>query len=158
MKKQKNEKAKYERKRNTPREAEDPKGVVLDWRPLLMAFREATEWALDIACALAREFPEEVAAVERVRIYLRKRIAGIPAHLDETDLLFTFGLLIGAIERDLGPISKRVTGSLAPAIWLPGADVLSDLLIATTHEAWERLARSGIAPRSFNPRSSRITA
>lgn len=156
--KQKNEKAKNQRKRNALTEPKDAKTSVLDWKPLLMAFREAMEWALDIASALAREFPEEVAAVERVRLYLRKRIAGIPAYLDETDLLFTFGLLIGAIERDLGPISKRVTGSLAPAMWFPGADPLSDLLIATTHEAWERLARSGIAPRSFNSRTSRVTA
>ncbi len=157
MKKQKNEKAKNERKRNAAREPEDGKAAGLEWRPLLTAFREATEWALDIACALAREYPEEVAAVERVRMYLRKRIAGIPARLDEADLLFTFGLLIGAIEKDLGPISKRVTGSLAPAMWLPGADALSDLLIASTYEAWEHLVRRGAA-RSFNPRNSRITA
>lgn len=76
----------------------------LDWTPLFSAFQDAFEWAFDIAGNLAREYPEEIAAVERVRAFMRKRIAGRPAHVRADDVLFAFGLVIGAIERDLGPL------------------------------------------------------
>ncbi len=76
----------------------------LDWTPLFSAFQDAFEWALDIATNLAREYPEEVAAVDRVRGFMRRRIAGLPAHIRADDVLFAFGLVIGAIERDLGPL------------------------------------------------------
>ena len=77
----------------------------LDWEKLFNAFREAFDWALDVAVALARDFPEEVEAVERVRAFMRARLAGKPAMVSIDDVLFTFGLLIGAIERDLGPVN-----------------------------------------------------
>ena len=80
-----------------------------DWQRLFKAFREAFDWALDVAAALARDFPEEVEAVERVRAFMRARLAGQPSNVSIDDVLFTFGLLIGAIERDLGPI-----GTLGP--------------------------------------------
>ena len=83
----------------------------VNWKPLIGAFREAFEWALDVAAALAREYPEEVAAVERVREFMRARLAGKPAMVSVDDVLLTFGLLIGAIERDLGPIN--ILGPLA---------------------------------------------
>lgn len=87
----------------------------LDWTPLFAAFQDAFEWALDIATNLARDFPEEVAAVERVRGFMRKRIAGLPAHIRADDVLFSFGLVIGAIERDLGPVPR-----------MPSADELAE--------------------------------
>ena len=77
-----------------------------DWTPLFAAFRDAFEWALDVACHLARDFPEEVESVERVRTFMRKRIAGETAHIRIDDVMFTFGLLIGAIQRDLAPVSN----------------------------------------------------
>jgi len=73
----------------------------LDWTVLFAAFHDAFEWALDIAAAIAREYPEEVAAVERVRTFMRARIAGDISHVRVDDILFTFGLLMAAIERDL---------------------------------------------------------
>jgi hypothetical protein len=76
-----------------------------DWKRLFAAFREAFDWALDVAAALARDFPEEVEAVERVRVFMRARLAGQSVDVSIDDVLFTFGLLIGAIERDLGPIN-----------------------------------------------------
>ena len=79
----------------------------LDWTPLFAAFREAFDWALDVAVALARDFPEEVEAVERVRKFMRARITGEESHVRVDDVLFTFGLIIGEIERDLGPIGTR---------------------------------------------------
>ncbi|MEJ7597424.1 MAG: hypothetical protein WKG01_05900 [Kofleriaceae bacterium] len=71
------------------------------WERLYDTFREAFEWALDVAAKLARDFPEEAEAVERVRAYMRKRLAGEPAHVCIDDVLLTFGLMIGAIDRDL---------------------------------------------------------
>ncbi|MBX3156774.1 MAG: hypothetical protein KF773_12280 [Deltaproteobacteria bacterium] len=97
----------------------------LDWAPLFAAFREAFEWALDVAAALARDFPEEVEAVERVRRFMRARITGEEAHVRVDDVLFTFGLIIGAIERDLGPIGVR-----APWFAMP-------MQLPTASEFWE---------------------
>ena len=48
---------------------------------------------------IAREYPEEVAAVERIRAFVRRRAAGDPAHARMDDLLFTLGLIAGAIEQ-----------------------------------------------------------
>jgi hypothetical protein len=81
--------------------------TVLEWLPLLSAFRDTVEWVLDVAADIAREYPEEVAAVERVRTFLRARMHGYPAALELRDALFTVGLLLAAIERDLGPLPQR---------------------------------------------------
>jgi hypothetical protein len=122
------------KKRNvirTPDEGGDP----LDWASLFGAFKEAFEWALDVAKNLARDYPEEVEAVERVRAFMRKRIAGMPAHIRIDDVLFTFGLIIGAIDRDLGPV-EHMGPWFAPPIRLPSAA-----------DVWERLF-----PRQFGTR------
>ncbi|MEJ7598484.1 MAG: hypothetical protein WKG01_11290 [Kofleriaceae bacterium] len=94
-----------------------------EWTRLYHAFREAFDWALDVAASLARDFPEEVEAVERVRVYMRKRTAGHPAQVRIDDVLFTVGLLISAIERDIGP-TRSWTPASAPITPLafPGAD------------------------------------
>lgn len=92
----------------------------LDWTRLYQAFHEATDWALDVAAGLARGYPEEVETVERVRSFLRRRVAGIPAHVRVDDVMFVFGLIIGAIERDLGPV-EQLGPWFAPPMHLPGA-------------------------------------
>lgn len=103
-------------KKHRPRGAASP----LDYRPLFRAFREAFDWALDVAASLARDFPEEVEAVERVRAYMRARLAGRVASVEVDDVLFTFGLLIGAIDRDLGPVSS---GPAVSPLHFPSADI-----------------------------------
>ncbi|MFT3693835.1 MAG: hypothetical protein QM831_11880 [Kofleriaceae bacterium] len=90
------------------------------------AFKDAFEWALDVAKGLARDFPEEIEAVERVRTFMRQRISGIEAEIPVDDVLFTFGLIIGAIERDLGPI-----GVLGPWFAVP-------MRLPSAQELWER--------------------
>jgi len=70
-----------------------------DWSVMLRAFPDAGEWLLDVAAHTAREFPDEVATVERVRTFMRARNAGRLAHLRIEDLLFTFGLVLAAIEK-----------------------------------------------------------
>jgi len=80
---------------------------VLEWLPLVSAFRETVEWVLDVAADIARDYPEEVAAVERVRGFLRARMEGYPAALRLRDALFTVALIMAAIERDVGPLRHR---------------------------------------------------
>ncbi len=117
------------KKRNTSRMSNVDTAGPLNWTPLFSAFEEAFEWALDVATKLARDYPEEVEAVERVRAFMRARIAGQPAHVKVEDILFTFGLVIGAIERDLGPVSNLGPWFAPPiAIRFPSAD-----------EVWERI-------------------
>lgn len=129
------------KKRNTIRTPEFTGAGPLDWTPLFQAFREAFEWALDVAAQLARDYPEEVEAVERVRAFMRKRIGGEPAHVAVEDILFTFGLIIGAIERDLGPVANLGPWfAAAPTMRFPSAD-----------EIWNR-----IVPRHVTGLSIRV--
>jgi hypothetical protein len=79
----------------------------LDWPLLYRAFGDASDWVLDIAAHTARNYPDEVAVVERVRRFLRARSAGRRARVRADDLLFTFGLMLAAIDRDLGPLRPR---------------------------------------------------
>jgi hypothetical protein len=44
------------------------------------------------------------------------------------DILFTFGLIIGAIERDLGPVANLGSWFVTPQLRFPSA-----------HELWERV-------------------
>jgi len=129
------------KKRNTTQTPDISGAGPLDWTPLFQAFKEAFEWALDVAAQLARDYPEEVEAVERVRTFMRKRIAGAPAHVKVEDILFTFGLIFGAIERDLGPVKNLGPWfAAAPTVRFPGA-----------HELWER-----VVPRHVTGLSVRI--
>ena len=84
---------------------QDRAHVELDWAPLFAAFSEALEWVLDVAAHAARNYPDEVAAVERVRTFMRRRLAGFPAHLRIDDLLFTFALMLVGLEREHLPLA-----------------------------------------------------
>jgi|GEM_PF-2545207 len=117
----------HKRRSRVPKEIE--RDDELDWTPLFAAFKDAFEWALDVAVALARDYPEEVEAVERVRAFMRARIVDQPSHVRVDDVLFTFGLIIAAIERDLGPIGplRASAAWFAPPLTLrfPGAEAWS---------------------------------
>lgn len=91
--------------------------TVLEWLPLISAFRDTVEWVLDIAADIAADYPDEVAAVHRVRSFLRHRMAGYPATLRLQDVLFTVGLVLAAIERDLGPLKGRERSFSRPIDW-----------------------------------------
>ena len=69
-----------------------------NWTQLFQAFAEALDWVLSLASDLARNYPAEVATVERVRTFIHRRIAGDPAHIRADDLLFALGLIGGALE------------------------------------------------------------
>jgi hypothetical protein len=109
---------KHKKRVKKPKEIEED--LELDWTTLFAAFKDAFEWALDVAAALARDYPEETDAVERVRAFMRARINDQPSHVRVDDVLFTFGLIIAAIERDLGPIGPVRTSAawFAPPLTL----------------------------------------
>ena len=112
-------------------------GDALDWMPLFKAFKEAFEWSLDVAAALARDYPEELEAVERVRAFMRARIAGSPASVAVDDVLLTFGLVIGAIERDLGPMALNGPW-FAPHFHFPGAASSAPTIPRVVADSWAR--------------------
>lgn len=74
-----------------------------DWAPVFGAFRDALEWMLDVAAHVARNHPDEVAAVERVRTFVRRRIAGYRAFARTEDVLLVLVHVAAALERDLAP-------------------------------------------------------
>lgn len=90
----------------------------LDWSLLFRAFKDASEWVLDVAAHTCRDYPEEVEVVERVRKFMHARNAGRPAHLRIDDVLFAFALVLASIERDLGPLPHRPR-SFAPTVTAP---------------------------------------
>ena len=71
------------------------------WAALIGAFSEALEWSLDRAAEFARHYPDEIETIERVRTYLRARVANKRAPIELDDLLFTFTIVIAALESDL---------------------------------------------------------
>ena len=139
---------KKQKQRNAKRPSEktfDQSGA-LEWTPLFQAFKEAFDWALDVAAGLARDYTEEVEAVDRVRRFMHKRIDGRAAHVKVEDILFTFGLIIGAIERDLGPVQNLGPWFAPSMAHFPGAQ-----------ELWERRVprhASGVTVRIRPTRSA----
>ncbi len=117
--------AKHSKKQpTTVREIDDDLADdTLDWKPLYQAFREAFDWALDVAASIARDYPDEVRTVERVRTFVRARLAGQTASIAVDDVLFAFGLLIGAIDRDIGPVSRSSGNFATSPLFFPGSDV-----------------------------------
>lgn len=94
--------------------------------------------ALAFAAKLLRARADEVDAIERVRTFLQKRIAGVPAHVGIEDLLFAFGVLAYAVHAsefgDVEPGAERVQ-----PMHLPSASELWDLTVPrhlhTAHRA-----------------------
>lgn len=71
------------------------------WAVLIGAFSEPLEWSLDRAASFARHYPEEVATIERVRAYMRARVANKQLPLELDDLVFAFTLVMGALDFEL---------------------------------------------------------
>lgn len=95
----------------------------IEIEPVLAAIEEAFEWALEIAAGLVRDYPEEVASIERARAFMRKRFRGEPATVAVEDVLFAIGLIIGSIDYDPSPIAVRIL-RLAEPLWFPSATQL----------------------------------
>ncbi|HTR55003.1 MAG TPA: hypothetical protein VMJ10_30165 [Kofleriaceae bacterium] len=97
--------------------------IVRDWQPLFARLRDTIDWALDIACRLARDYDEEIEAIERVRAYLHGWLDGRRIDIDMRDVLTTLAILFAAIEIDLGIDSSALLAPLRTAprmLHLPG--------------------------------------
>ena len=74
---------------------ETGKTVMRDWKQIV---EEAIEWSLNAAADAARNHPHDIAAVERVRGYVRKRFAQLEFdRINTKDLLLTLALLTSAV-------------------------------------------------------------
>ena len=56
---------KKDEKKKHPRGASTSRDVVRDWQPLFARLQDTIDWALDIALKLARDYQEDVDAIER---------------------------------------------------------------------------------------------
>jgi hypothetical protein len=115
---------KNEKRNRHPRGASTHRDEVHMWMPLFARFREVVEWALDIAVHLARDYDEEIEAIERVRGYVRGWLDGRRVDIDTDDVLTTLAILFAAIEIDVGidssPLLTPLRG-LHSVMRLPGA-------------------------------------
>src|SRR5260221_9360731 len=99
---------KKDEKKKHPRGASAGRDVVRDWQPLFARLLDAIDWALDIAVKLARDYDEEIEAIERVRENLHAWLEGRHVDIDMDDVLTTLGILFAAIDIDLGIDSSPV--------------------------------------------------
>src|SRR5215813_6551194 len=79
-------------KNKHPRGASGGRDVVRDWQPLFARLQDAIDWALDIAKTLARDYEEEVEAVERVRGYVLAWLDGRRVDVDMNDVYTTLAI------------------------------------------------------------------
>jgi hypothetical protein len=114
---------KDERKKH-PRGASSSRDVVRDWQPLFARLEDTIEWALDIAKRLARDYEDELEAIERVRCYVHAWLKGRRVDIDMNDIYTTLAILFAAIELDVGidssPVISAMRG-LPSMLHLPGA-------------------------------------
>jgi len=121
-------------KRKHPRGASAGRAVVRDWQPLFARLQDTIEWALDIAVKLARDYEEEIEAVERVRGYVRAWLEGRRVDIDMNDVLTALAILFAAIELDVGIDNSPLVAAmreLPPKLHIPGAarDEMSTVVI-----------------------------
>jgi hypothetical protein len=110
----------------------------LDWKPLYSALRDSIEWALDIAAKLAAPYPEEVEAIENVRAFVRAKLAGEEAQVRLVDVMLTFGIIVAAIETDLGPQSRVLLSPMHSVVTNSMASLPRVIRIPAASELWER--------------------
>jgi hypothetical protein len=73
------------------------KTLMRDWKQIV---EEAIEWSLNAAADAARNHPHDIAAIERVRGYVRKRFAQLAVDpVNFKDLMLTLALLTSAVTK-----------------------------------------------------------
>jgi hypothetical protein len=111
-------------KKKHPRGASAVRDVVRDWQPLFARLQDTIEWALDLAVKLARDYEEEIEAIERVRGYVHAWLEGRRVEIDMNDVVTALAILFAAIELDVGidnsPLVAAMRG-LPAKLHLPGA-------------------------------------
>jgi hypothetical protein len=107
-----------------PRGASTSRDVVRDWQPLFARLQDTIDWALDIALKLARDYQEEIDAIERTREYVHALLEGRHVDVDTNDVLTTLAILFAAIHLDIGVDTSPLLHSLRalpPRMYFPGA-------------------------------------
>lgn len=105
--------------------------VVYDWKDLVEALRDVMDGGLNAAGKIA-SYSEEWDAIENVREFVYDWLAGRRAYVKVSDLLVALGVILSAIELELGIDSAElleplramldVPSRLPAFIYLPGAD------------------------------------
>ena len=115
---------KKDEKKKHPRGASAGRDVVRDWQPLFARLQDTIDWALDIAVKLARDYDEEVEAIERVRDYMHGWLEGRRVDVDMNDVLTTLAILFAAIELDVSIDSSPLIAAMRrfpSTLHFPGA-------------------------------------
>jgi hypothetical protein len=110
---------------------EETEETVYDWKDLVAALRDVIDGALN-AAAKASSYEEEWEAIANVREFVYDWLDGRAASLKLTDLLLVLGIILSAIEIELGIDSAELLEPLRTLIDLrsfrpavircPGAD------------------------------------
>ena len=127
------------------------RGVVRDWQPLFGRLQNTIEWALDLAARLARDYEEDLEAIERVRSYVRGWLAGRGIDIDLNDVLTTLAILFAAIELDEGidssPLLTPLRSVRSPMLRLPGVE--RDERATVVIRRVPRYRNAGATPNQF---------
>lgn len=101
-----------------------PRRFIRDCEPLFARLRDVIDWTLDIAARLARDYEEELEAIERVRCYVRAWLQGRQVEIDINDVLLTLAVLFAAIEIEVDLAASELLSTLTAlpgVVHLPGA-------------------------------------
>jgi hypothetical protein len=133
--------------RDTTVTNEENEEIVYDWKDLVAALREVIDGALN-AAAKASSYEEEWDAIANVREFVYDWLDGHRANVKLTDLLLVLGIILSAIEIDLGIDSSELLEPLRTLIDLPtyrpavircpGADSLEKPTVVIRHVARRR--------------------
>ena len=107
------------KQKKTNQRRRNDKMVVRDWSPLFAAVKDVIDWALDIAVVLARDLPEEIESIQKVRACFHAWLDGKPCEMETTDLLITLATILAAIEIDLGIDSVELLTPLRTMVNAP---------------------------------------
>jgi hypothetical protein len=97
---------------------EETEEIVYDWTDLVAALREVIDGALN-AAAKASSYEEEWDAIANVREFVYDWLDGKAASMKLTDLLLVLGIILSAIEIELGIDSVELLEPLRTLIDLP---------------------------------------
>jgi len=122
---------------------------------LLHIAREPLEWLLALAHRLAASDPDDVAAIDRLSAAFHSRLAGRSIGVRASDVLTTFGLLVGALDPRvvLESATKTIADGVATILTCEGAALAAQL--ASLAEALPATVHRVCVPRARRRRVSR---
>lgn len=75
----------------------------IDFSPLVAALRQSIDWAFDAGAQFARDYPDEIAVIDRVRAFVHGALTGTAVRRPcFDDIAFAGALIIGALEQHAG--------------------------------------------------------